>query len=301
MISSKKTKFIYENVICDDDLHIVLDFDESFGTGVVRAYDNTIDLAIVGANKLLNQPVISDNDFMTGLVAIYHEDRHVNQIHEANHKNDEYVNVLKYSYYAGHMDSSYVDVNYFISPREIEAELYGMYHAYCYCVDVFGKEMSDKLLCNYANNRMQKGISFVHRNSKNYRYNNVDDIFTDMSKAYADSVYAQREITQPIKDFLHNSPYMLQRLEHEKIGYKQDRMIASLYLGQTRNKYLHYLPGLSKIDWSHETNFGTNESVVDKVKEHMSIRKRRGEMADEIMQRIHDNSSENRQIDGIDY
>lgn len=292
MISSKKVRFIYENIIYDDDLHIDLDFNESFGTGVVRACDNTIDLAIVGADKLLNQPVVSDNDFMTGLVAMYHEDRHVNQIHEINHKNNEYVNVLKYSYYAGHMDSSYVDVNYFISPREIEAELYGMHHAYCYCVDVFGKEKSDELLWNYVNNRIQKGISFVHRDSKNYRYNNVDDIFIDMSKAYADSVYAQREITQPIKDFLHNSPYMLQRLEHEKIGYKQDKMMASLYLGQTRNKYLHSFPGLSKIDWSHETNFATYASVVDKVKERISIRKRRGEMADELMQRIEDKSSE---------
>ena len=296
MISSKVAGEVYNEIIDRDSLQIVLDPDKDFATGDVVSCDNTIDLAVVGVDKLFLQKFISDNDFVMGLVAIYHENRHVEQLYDIHYKNDSISDILKYSYYAGHIDSLYVAENYFISPREIDAELVGMYQAYKFCTKKFGKEKADILLCDYVNNRIQKGISFVHQNSKNYRYNNVDDIFIDMSKAYEDSVYAHRKVTENVKNFLTNHPDMLRKIEHEKIGYKQDKMMASLYLGQTRNKYLHSFPGLSKIDWSHETNFVTYESVIDKMKEQISIRKRRGEMADELMQRIDDKSSE----DGYD-
>ena len=296
MISSEFTKRFYEQVIECNNLRVDLDTDIDFGMGDVISCDNTISYSVVGANKLVSCEYISEDNFLVGLVAIYHEHRHVEQIHKIHYDNTESFDVLRYSYYAGHIDSGYVSENYFISPREIEAEFYGMHYAYQDCVDLFGKEKADILLCDYVNNRIQKGISFVHQNSKNYRYNNVDDIFIDMSKAYEDSVYAHRKVTENVKNFLTNHPDMLRKIEHEKIGYKQDKMMASLYLGQTRNKYLHSFPGLSKIDWSHEINFATYESVVDKVKERISIRKRRGEMADELMQRIDDKSSE----DGYD-
>lgn len=255
MIDSKVAYHEYVRTIDKNNLYIDLSEDDCLGEGTTRSDNGQLIFSSVGIDKLFLQNEISDCDFASGMVAIFHENRHIEQLNEIHQSAEEYTKPLKYSYYAMQCCVDYGVDNYFISSREIEAELYGMHHAYCYCVDVFGKEKSDELLCNYVNNRIQKGISFVHRDSKNYRYNNVDDIFIDMSKAYADSVYTQREITQPIKDFLHDSPYMLQRLEHEKIEYKQDKMMASLYLGQTRNKYLYSLPGLSKIDWSHETNF----------------------------------------------
>ena len=45
--------------------------------------------------------------------------------------------------------------NYFNSPREIEAELYGVYWAHHDLCDIFDREKADFLICNYMNERVE--------------------------------------------------------------------------------------------------------------------------------------------------
>lgn len=71
-------------------------------------------------------------------------------------------------------------------------------------------------------------------------------------------------------------------------------MISSKVAGEVYNEIIDR--DSLQIVLDPDKDFATYESVIDKVKERISIRKRRGEMADELMQRIDDKSSE----DGYD-
>lgn len=183
------------------------------------------------------------------------------------------------------------EFNYFHCPREIEAELYGMFGAYQTCCGLYGKNRADELLINYTNEKVANGVAFVNRKS-NFKYSNVDDIFDDMSDAYGESIYGKREYI-PSKDennlanwCFDRNPGLFAAFNKADEGWQMDKMLASLYLNQNSNQYLRdYLPGLSCIDWDINNTFKT-KSVIEKIASKMDVRRRRSEAAEDVLQRV---------------
>lgn len=181
--------------------------------------------------------------------------------------------------------------NYFHCPREIEAELYGMFGAYQTCCGLYGQDRADELLINYTNEKVANGVAFVNRKS-NFRYSNVDNIFDDMSNVYGESIYGKREYI-PSKDennlanwCFHKNPGLFAIFNKEDEGWQMDKMLASLYLNQNSNQYLRdYLPGLSCIDWNINKVFKA-KSVTEKIASKMDVRRRRSEAAEDVLQRV---------------
>ena len=123
----------------------------------------------------------------------------------------------------------------------------------------------------------------------------------NMDVNYVYQVYSHREVTPYIEDFLKTNPYMLNRLESESLGYKQDKMMATLYLAQTRNEYIRksYI-GLRYIDWSYDTVF-EKPGLYEQVKTNINVRLNRGKVADEFANRLlsHEFTNDNNEYDGV--
>lgn len=287
---------LYKGVINKLQSNILLDEHSKIGTGNVTSTDMNVDYVSVGIAALSQKDVISDYEFMAGLISIYHENRHVEQVHLVNESKQGYLEPLKYSYYASMCHPGYNSFdenkfNYFHCPREIEAELYGMFGAYQTCCGLYGRDRADELLINYTNEKVANGVAFVNRKF-NFRYSNVDDIFDDMSDAYGESIYGKREYI-PSKDennlanwCFHKNPGLFAAFNKADEGWQMDKMLASLYLNQNSNQYLRdYLPGLSCIDWDINNTFKT-KSVTEKIASKMDVRRRRSEAAEDVLQRV---------------
>ena len=239
MIKSDFAYKVYENTIDVNNFIIDLMPSVTLGDGTTRSDNGQLLFSQVGVDKLYSSEYISDYDFTAGLVAIYHENRHVEQLRDIHESTEEYTKPLKYSYYATmccpeYNNLAYNEFNYFHCPREIEAELYGMFGAYQTCYGLYGRDRADELLINYTNEKVANGVAFVNRKS-NFRYSNVDDIFDDMSDAYGESIYGKREYI-PSKDennlanwCFHKNPGLFVVFNKADEGWQMDRMLASLY------------------------------------------------------------------------
>lgn len=166
MIDSKFAYNEYVRIIDKNNFHIDLLDDNCLGEGTTRSDNGQLIFSSVGIDKLFLQNEISDCDFTSGMVAIFHENRHVEQLNEIHQSTEEYTKPLKYSYYAMQCCIDYGVDNYFNSPREIEAELYGVYWAHHTLCDTFGCEKANSMICEYVNLRMDNDVSFVHLKQK---------------------------------------------------------------------------------------------------------------------------------------
>lgn len=289
-----EAKRIYKNV--NDQLGNVVTFNENVGIGFgdTISMDSTLSDVFVGVGVESND--VSDYDFMAGLVSIYHENRHVEQLQLIHNCSDMYLEPLKYSYYASICNPAYNSFtenkfNYFHCPREIEAELYGMFGAYQTCCGLYGQHRADELLINYTNEKVANGVAFVNKKSS-FRYLNVDDIFDDMSAVYGESIYGKREYI-PSKDennlanwCFDRNPGLFAIFNKADEGWQMDKMLASLYLNQNSNQYLRdYLPGLSCIDWDINDVFKT-KSISERIASKIDVRRRRSEAAEDVLQRV---------------
>ena len=126
MIDSKVAYHEYVRTIDKNNLYIDLSEDDCLGEGTTRSDNGQLIFSSVGIDKLFLQNEISDCDFASGMVAIFHENRHIEQLNEIHQSAEEYTKPLKYSYYAMQCCVDYGVDNYFNSSREIEAELYGL-------------------------------------------------------------------------------------------------------------------------------------------------------------------------------
>lgn len=295
MIKSDFAYKVYENTIDVNNFVIDLMPNVTFGDGTTRSDNGQLLFSQVGADKLYSSEYISDYDFAAGFVAIYHENRHVEQLDEIHNSDEEYTKPLKYSYYAMQCCADYGMNNYFNSPREIEAELYGVYWSHHDLCNIFGREKADFLICNYMNERVEHDVSFVHPKQK---YTSVDDIFTDLADAYEASITSQRTYDNVeskyglnfAKSLFDVYPRLLRTMKHN-VGWKQDRILSGIYLNQKQNSYIRdSYHGLSSVDWDFDTIFrepGLSERLsVRFPKLYGSRDKSRGKIAEELMNRV---------------
>ena len=68
---------LYKGVINKLQSNILLDEHSKIGTGNVTSTDMNVDYVSVGIAELSQKDVVSDYEFMAGLISIYHENRHV--------------------------------------------------------------------------------------------------------------------------------------------------------------------------------------------------------------------------------
>ena len=295
MIDSKVPYHEYIRIIDKNNFYIDLSEGDCLGEGTTRSDNGQLIFSSVGIDKLFLQDKISDCNFTSGMVAIFHENRHVEQLSEIHESVEEYTKPLKYSYYAMQCCIDYGTDNYFNSPREIEAELYGVYWAHHTLCDMFGCEKANSMICEYVNFRMDNDVSFVHPKQK---YTSVDDIFTDLADAYEASITSQRtydnveskyglNFAKPLFDIY---PRLLNTMKHS-VGWKQDRMLAGVYLNQKQNAYIRdSYRGLSSVDWNFDTIFrepGLSERLSMRFPKLYGSRDRlKGKIAEELMNRV---------------
>lgn len=295
MIKSDFAYAIYEDTININNFVVRLNGDMALGDGTTRSDNGQLFFSQVGVDKLYSCKYISEYDFAAGLVAIYHENRHVEQLRDVHESMEEYTKPLKYSYYAMQCCVDYGVDNYFNSPREIDAELYGTYWAHQGLCKYIGQEKADSFICNYMNERVDHNVAFVHPKQK---YTSVDDIFADLADAYEESITAQRtydnveskyglNFAKPLFD---TYPRLLNTMKHS-VGWKQDRMLAGVYLNQKQNAYIRdSYQGLRNEDWSFDTIFqepGLSERLSMRFpKLYGSRNESKGKIAEELMNRV---------------
>ena len=295
MIDSKIALAEYRRIISKNNFSIGLAKEDCLGEGTTRSDNGELLFATIGVDKLFLQSSISDCDFTSGMVAIFHENRHVEQLIEIHESTKEYTKPLKYSYYAMQCCVDYGIDNYFTSPREIEAELYGVYWAHHTLRDMFGCEKANSMICEYTNNRVDNDVSFVHPKQK---YTSVNDIFRDLADVYEESMTVQRtydnaeskyglNFAKPLFDAY---PRLLRTMKHN-VGWKQDRILSGIYLNQKQNSYIRdSYHGLSSVDWNFDTTFrepGLSERLSMRFPRlYGSRNESKGKIAEELMNRV---------------
>ena len=200
---------------------------------------------------------------------------------------------LKLSYYAAQACPDYANkttarANYFNSPREIEAEMYGTYAAHTICKNTYGKDMADKLLSDYVNERIANNDYFLS-NRKSYK--TLEDIEVGLAEAYERSVYGGRTYDNNAcktgknvaKQVFDSSKNMSKIMRKESVGWKKDWMLATTYLNQPENEHLKKEnPGLACVDWSYDKAFQP-EGLGTKLKAKSAIKENRGKVAERVL------------------
>ena len=95
MISSKIALTEYRRIISKNNFSIGLAKEDCLGEGTTRSDNGELLFATIGVDKLFLQSSISDCDFTSGMVTIFHENRHVEQLSEIHESTEEYTKPLK--------------------------------------------------------------------------------------------------------------------------------------------------------------------------------------------------------------
>lgn len=117
---------------------------------------------------------------------------------------------------------------YFSQPHEIAAQYAGLRSARDFLEPKFGKEHTDRMLCDYVNYRMQRDSEFVKRKKP---YDRMDDVFRDFDERFRRCVVFQRRL---VDEFPVNSRRItvgeMGYVERGRNGILQDARMASLVL-----------------------------------------------------------------------
>ena len=294
MVPSIKALLTYQDVIQKLGRTVDLDENKKFGTGDTVSRDGCVQSASVGVDKLTKNIEISDTDFMSGLVSIYREHRHVEQIDMIHNDKTGYSTPLKLSYYASQACPDYGNKtisreNYLHSPREIEAEMYGTYAAHTILKNTYGKTRADNLLADYVNERIANDDYFLS-NQKSYK--NLEEIEYSLAGAYEQAVYCSRTYNDKecktgknvAKQVLNSSKEMSKAMKKESVGWKKDWMLATTYLNQPENQHLvKDNPGLACVDWSYDQAFKIT-GFAERLKSKSVVKENRGKMAENVLQ-----------------
>lgn len=302
MVSSVKALMCYQHV--NDHLGHKVDLDENsqFGTGDTVSKDDKVYSSIVGVDKLTKQLQISDTEFTAGLVSLYRENRHVEQVSMVHNDKSKYSLPIKLSYYASMACPDYTNKktnkeNYFNSPREVEAELFSVYSAYCISNNTFGKEKANKMMCDYVNERIASNDYFI-KSKDGKPYEKMNDIIKDMADKYEESVntkhvYKNKDCEKGVnvaKQVFDKNPDMSKAMARESVGWKSDWKLATVYLNQQDKQSLcEKSPGLSNVNFLYDAAFkiqGLGERLKNKFSHTKDAQQDRGQMANEILERM---------------
>lgn len=230
--------------------------------------DNIVKRNIIG--KIDNNAPIKDSDFVNTLMAVFHENRHVQTVMQEfyccrDNKNDDYymaINCLVCNY-----NDQYYDYNYNDSPWEIDAEQSAIFETYKFLKDEFPNCNYEELILNYVNERCDNGKYKITKVNGGYRtLKEINDAFNE---AYEQSKSKLRFFERNDNNFVINKIVnkeewndVLRKIEkmneesnEKNIGLKRDEMLASLmcyFCPEYKNK----IKSLENEDLSAQKIFG---------------------------------------------
>lgn len=214
------------------------------------------------SNKMaLFQPYVPDDHIVRVMINEFHEYAHCLQRNNMYRKhdlsNDEQIQFLQ-DISRINNDNFYFD-NYLITASEVQAERYGISHAYAYLKEQFPRlynKQCEKLVLGVVNEKMlTPGTGyFVKRNRPFTSLSEVDKAFDD---AYQHALHTKRyyDIRDIDADHLDKADYAKQYLcSHPDVEYRYDfnaleqvQFIAAINI-QKQPAYLDWYPALQKMD-----------------------------------------------------
>ncbi len=212
--------------------HVYLSKDDSIGSGFSDGV--CPDDIVIGVNGISNNVFpVNERKFISALVAIYHEIRHVEQYYNLRHQDTDFGKQLAISHKAFVANPSYAEDNYPYNPCEIDAERFGVTKAYEFCVSNFGEQKANDLLCKYVNFSVKHNISFVYPYNK-VKYTDIIDILDDFDEAYDRSIHHTRsyDINKGLIKHDITALFLMQNLSYkhyfksEQDGQLQDKQMA---------------------------------------------------------------------------
>lgn len=205
-------------------------------------------------------------------------------IYDIFHQDTDEARYLTMRYFAEYENCMYVDANYWMNPREIDAQYAGILGAYDYCEAQFGHDEAERLLCDYQNTRIRNGKKvngLFHRHRKpdyldfqnGKPYESSDEIFDAMDVELEKSFHAHRiyDIKSAAKNPVQNRSVLFfqknAKISHEmdylkcftscQDGYLQDKMLTAIFLSdpEYHRYYQSRFESIADMDLSIETVF----------------------------------------------
>lgn len=205
-------------------------------------------------------------------------------IYDIFHQDTDEARYLTMRYFAEYENCMYVDANYWMNPREIDAQYAGILGAYDYCEAQFGHDEAERLLCDYQNTRIRNGKKvngLFHRHRKpdyldfqnGKPYESSDEIFDAMDVELEKSFHAHRiyDIKSAAKNPVQNRSVLFfqknAKISHEmdylkcftscQDGYLQDKMLTAIFLSnpEYHKYYQSRFESIADMDLSIETVF----------------------------------------------
>lgn len=153
----------------------------------------SVNIGIKEIPDVKNQNV-TDYNFMLCLVGIYHEYRHVQQFFEIFHQDRDLGRYLTMNYFAEYENNEYCCKNYWLNPKELDAQYFGLVRAYQYCEAQFGHDEAERLLCNYQNTRIRNGKKtngLYHRYYQS-RFESIADMDLSIEMVFREAMLLER-------------------------------------------------------------------------------------------------------------
>lgn len=209
---------------------------------------------IVGVSEMRQNP---DKDVLIGeamipLVGLFHEVcGHGGQVVYEYEKTSNLSRVIALNHYACKGAPSYYGVdsdgwphaNYFKQPYEIAAQYSALKAAYSFLSSVYDENEAYDMLKSYVDFRIERCSEFIPSVKG---CSNMHDVLVRFDRSFSQSVNCHREydIAAVPYDYLHqyarqsDNPNVLSRVSYCRSGFKQDFMLASVYLNLADTDYV---------------------------------------------------------------
>jgi hypothetical protein len=269
----------YARDIASNDILFVPDLDsiEPGANGVTFDSPDGKPIAMISLKSLTKStkkpslfapnPIVDDNDFVTILTAINHENHHLENFYQKYKDcadDRETANAIAVSYVAKQNNTHYYQSNYLNSPFEIDAEIHAISHTYDWLKSTFPSADADKLVATYVNNNIKSAIetnSNYILDEKYYPVSSMEDIEQAFSDKMEHAIHAKRRYHQQAVKTDETMKLLKQRdwcnifdtVCNEQDGYTKDKMIASIVVYKHPN-YTEYVP--PDVDLSPTSLFG---------------------------------------------
>lgn len=260
----------------------ICNVDESWyiGEGETKCLVDSVTFVTVGIRERQDVEIDDDMFFMMGLVSCYHEIEHVIQILNYQHCSGDFAQMLTVNNIACGTNKSFYEDNYSRNPRELDAQLYGIYAAYIFCCYHFGTAGAERLMCHYANTcaKMKMPVMFP---SPKGNYTSAHEVFQVLNVKLQESLTVHREFhfkkmlahskENFAVDFLKNAKVMgrypyADQIRNTQDGFEQEKMIAAISLEhslmQSQKQRWLDLESLKGLDLNRSSLFDSGKLFV---------------------------------------
>lgn len=212
---------------------------------------------------------IDDYTFISTIVTIFHESRHMNnflQHYTFTRDDPEECRQMALSYLVHQGSDIFYYSNYYNDPMEIDAEEYGVLAACEYLKENFPNNNYEELILDYVNSRSDASEYYFFTLFENDKLTRINDIPKIYDNAFSESKNKAKTYFISKHDSKHSLRCLLDKkliedecwlarahIEGTK-NHEANKMIASLILHHYP-EYLKKLPSLRNIDFTPEHYF----------------------------------------------